>query len=285
LSGHEAPRWFQSAVARRPEHRDILVDVGAIHYRVWGPTRAAGIILVHGGAAHSGWWDHIAPLLATHKRVVALDLSGHGDSFWKAHYDGVGWADEVLAVSNAEGLTRPIIIGHSLGGWVGMLCCVRQPTLVGSIIVVDSPLLADQPKHEHAGGHKNRVYADISEATARYRTIPRQEVLLPFIVDHVIRQSLRQVAGGWTWKFDSGIFGDRSWHSDLLPRLQVPATLLRCEHGLISKEVASTMTALVPRPMPVIELPDAGHHPMFDRPLVLVGILRALLAAPASGRG
>ena len=74
-----APSWFSEAIANVPQMRSIEVDGLRIAYRVWGDESLPGLILVHGGAAHSGWWDHIAPLLTSH-RVVAPDLSGHGDS-------------------------------------------------------------------------------------------------------------------------------------------------------------------------------------------------------------
>ena len=75
----QVPDWFARAIAQAPEHRDVVVAGARVAYRAWGPAGAPGVVLVHGGAAHSGWWDHVAPLLTGH-RVVALDLTGHGDS-------------------------------------------------------------------------------------------------------------------------------------------------------------------------------------------------------------
>ncbi len=44
------------------------------------------------------------------------------------------------------------------------------------------------------------------------------------------------------------------------------------------------MVALVPGGLPVVDLPEAGHHPMLDQPLALVAALRTLLATwPAVG--
>ena len=40
---------------------------------------------MHGGAAHSGWWDHVAPQLTSH-RVVALD---HGVKIAEGSFDAV----------------------------------------------------------------------------------------------------------------------------------------------------------------------------------------------------
>jgi pimeloyl-ACP methyl ester carboxylesterase len=110
-----APGWFERAVATAPEHRDVDVEGASIHYRVWGDPALPGLVLVHGGAAHSGWWDHIAPQLHSH-RVVAPDLSGHGDSSRRDGYDMQVWAREVVAVAAAEHLDRPVVLGHSMGG-------------------------------------------------------------------------------------------------------------------------------------------------------------------------
>ncbi|GIT39274.1 MAG: hypothetical protein Ct9H300mP8_04700 [Gammaproteobacteria bacterium] len=45
-----------------------------------GGTSAAGYVLIHGSNAHLEWWRFVAPFLADQFRVVALDLSGNGDS-------------------------------------------------------------------------------------------------------------------------------------------------------------------------------------------------------------
>jgi pimeloyl-ACP methyl ester carboxylesterase len=48
--------------------------------------------------------------------------------------------------------------------------------------------------------------------------------------------------------------------------------------------MAEEMAGLVRGGMPVVELPDAGHHPMLDQPLALVAVLRTLLALRAPRR-
>src|SRR5260370_26801748 len=75
-----SPAWFPAALATAPQERTTAVEGTVIAYRAWGDPADRSIVLVHGGAAHSRWWDHIGPLLANGWRVIALDLSGHGDS-------------------------------------------------------------------------------------------------------------------------------------------------------------------------------------------------------------
>lgn len=95
----DAPHWFTTAVAAPVDIGRVDVAGAEVHYRAWGPTGTPGLVLVHGGAAHSRWWDHVAPMLATGRRVVALDLTGHGDSDRRQEYGLERWAEEALAVA------------------------------------------------------------------------------------------------------------------------------------------------------------------------------------------
>ena len=92
------PARFSAALDAAVQEGATTVDGASIAYRMWGDPAHRSIVLVHGGAAHSRWWDHIAPLLTSGWRVVAVDLSGHGDSDRRDRYSLDTWAREVLAV-------------------------------------------------------------------------------------------------------------------------------------------------------------------------------------------
>ena len=273
------PAWFVSAIKTLPEHRSLTVDGLKITYRVWGDPARPGLVLVHGGAAHAGWWDHIAPQLNSH-RVVAVDLSGHGDSDRRASYDVDEWAGEVFAVIEAEELLKPTVVGHSMGGWVAVSVGSLYADRISAIAILDSPL-NDQPPEEESLRQRmrpTRVYPTVEAALGRFTTLPTQDLVLPYVEDHVAAQSLRQVEGGWTWKFDPRFFGRRVLLRHSLPRLGCPAALFRSEHGLVNPEMASEMATLVNQQFAIVDIPAAGHHPMLDQPLSLVTGLRTLLA-------
>jgi proline iminopeptidase len=97
------------------------------------------VVLVHGGP---GTYDHsyFKPWfgrLAHVAQVVYLDLRGHGRSDWG---DASEWsfercADDVRAFADALGIVRPIVLGHSMGGFVAMLYGARHPGHAGGLIL------------------------------------------------------------------------------------------------------------------------------------------------------
>jgi pimeloyl-ACP methyl ester carboxylesterase len=280
----EIPNWFAQAVAQEPQHHQVVAGSLRVSYRAWGNPALPGLVLVHGAGANSAWWDHIAPRIVTH-HVVALDLSGHGDSDHHRAYEAGLWADEVAAVIEAASMHEPVVVGHSLGGRVAVRTAVEHPEAVSGVAFVDSPLNYQPSEEEppYVQDRPHRVYSDPEDAVERFRTLPPQDVLLPYVRRHIARQSLRPVEGGWSWKFDPGIFRRRPPLEDELQRLARPAALLRCEHGMVDAGMAADMQRLVRSGLPVIELPDAGHHPMLDQPLVLVTALTTLLGVWPAG--
>lgn len=276
------PRWFTAALADRPEHSVVEVDGCPIYVRSWGERTSPGLVLVHGGAAHSGWWDHVAPFFAVNHRVVAPDLSGHGDSGRRTGYDMAQWAREVVGAARSAGIAgRFVVVGHSMGGWVAVTTGVEHDDRMAGVIVLDSPL-NDQPPEEaklRERRRPTRIYASAEQALARFATLPPQEVLLPYVARHIAEQSVREVPGGWTWKFDPTMFGQRRLMREMLPALRCRAAVFRSEFGLVPPEMAARMSSLLPAGVPIVELPDTGHHPMLDQPLPLVAALRTLLTA------
>jgi len=281
----ERPQWFVEAIENKPT--DCVVDVAGcpIHYLKWGATGRAGIVFVHGGAAHAHWWSFIAPLFVPEYQVVAIDLSGHGDSGRRKSYPREIWADEVMAVADHAGFDRPpIVIGHSMGGFVCIATAAEYGDRLAGAVILDSPVRRPDPESEEgARGRAFRnpkVYPDEATALARYRLVPDQPRANEFIMDHIARHSLHRTESGFTWKFDPAVFlrvTPRAAH-EILPRVACRIALFWAEHGLVTPDIGEYMYELLHRNAPVIEVPAAHHHLMLDQPLALVTGLRTLLA-------
>jgi pimeloyl-ACP methyl ester carboxylesterase len=276
------PAWFTAALSDAAEQAEVSAEGTSIAYRAWGERGAPGIVLVHGGAAHSRWWDHIAPLLAHGRRVVALDLSGHGDSGRRETYSLDVWAREVLAVATDAGIAEPpTVIGHSMGGFVTLRLASLFGAQITGAVVIDSPVRDLTPEEQAAREHRAfgplRVYPSREAAIARFRPVPNQPTL-PYITSHVAETSVRAAEGGWTWKFDPRVFGRQQFGFALLTRLDCRVALFRAEHGILSRQMSEVMYDRLGRVAPLIEIPAAGHHVMLDQPIALIAALRTLLS-------
>lgn len=279
----QAPAWFSSAISHVPEHRNVEVEGARVHLRCWGDEGKPGLLFVHGGGAHSGWWDHIAPFFDRTHRVVAVDLTGHGDSDHRRAYRTDQWATEALLAAAAGGITGlPYVVGHSMGGFVTATIGIRSPTATRGQMIIDSPLDHASPEESRLR-RPRKVYTSTQEIRARFTLTPPQDVLLPYIGGHIAAQSVRQTDDGWIWKFDAELFQKHTKGGvfslrNLLPQLHSPTVYLRSEHGLVTNEMAAEINRLTGSPVRMVELPDAGHHPMMDQPLPLIAAIRTVLA-------
>ncbi len=252
----------------------------------WGAGVKPGLVLVHGGAAHAEWWSFVAPLLARQYDVVALDLSGHGESGRRPEYPRRQWADEVMAViSDARFVGPPVLVGHSLGGLVSIVAASVYGDRLAGAVIVDAPVRKPDPESQEGEVGKSfrnpKVYPTLAEAVARFRLIPAQPCDNAFILEHIARTSLRPVEGGFTWKFDPRVFIRVSLEkmSDHLANTRCRIALLRGEHSIVvPPETGEYMYGLLQRSSPLVEIPEAHHHLFLDQPLAFVSAVRALLA-------
>jgi pimeloyl-ACP methyl ester carboxylesterase len=283
-SSEAVPAWFSASLAARVDVGRVAVDGCPIAYRRWGDPAKPALLLVHGGGANSRWWDHVAPFFASDCCVTALDLSGHGDSGRRSVYCFDSWAEEIAALATATGSDQPpVIVAHSLGGLAAFCSAARHGERFEGVIVVDSPVRQPSPEQEANANRQAfgplRIYPTREAAMDRFRTVPDQPVLLPYVVDHIKAHSIREVEGGWTWKFDPTFFANvGELDPSTLGRVGCRVAVLRAEHGLVTEDIGANMYDLLGRTAPVIEVPLAYHHVMLDQPIALVTAVRALLS-------
>ena len=288
LIADDAPAWFRRALHTPFFDENVTVDGVRIHYLAWGEPGQRGLVFVHGGAAHAHWWTHVAATFSRQYRVVAIDLSGHGDSEHRDTYSLEQWADEVVAVAGDAGIDgNPVVVGHSMGGFVTIATAALHPERVAGVVVLDSPVA--EPDHEVGAARAKqafgvtKVYPTAAEALARFRTVPPQANDLDYVIHHVARRSLHEVPGGWSWKFDHNVFGAfattiRAVALPYLPQVACRFALLRAEFGLVTPDIGDSMYEKLGRVAPVVELPETGHHGMLDQPLLVTTAIRTLLA-------
>lgn len=280
------PEWFKRAIATPYAECTVEVLGCPIRYLKWGDPGHPGLVLVHGGAAHARWWSFIAPLLIQNYSVVALDLSGHGDSGRRELYPRRTWAEEVMAVARHAGfISPPIVVGHSMGGLVSIVAAAFHGDELAGAIVVDAPVRRPDPESqegERGRSFRNpKTYPDFATAKEHFRLVPPQPCDNPYILDYIAEQSLKQVEGGVTWKFDPNVFvlaRSEAMHEHLA-NVRCRIALIRGELSyVVPPETGEYMYQLLRRNAPLVAIPEAHHHVLLDQPLAFVAALRALLA-------
>lgn len=274
--------WLKEAWGRRAGDFSISVEGAAIAFRGWNidAVDLPGIVLVHGFRAHSHWWDHIAPALSDTHRVVALDLSGMGDSGRRAEYLRSQFGREILAVAAAAHMDQPIVVAHSFGATAAILAARASPDRVGRLIVIDSAI----PLQETSLTIRmpaERVWSTREEAIARFYLRPAAISPVPAILDYVASHSVMERSEGWGWKFDGGAAATLN-HEQYRNAMFGVTVRVDAIYG----ELTQTMTPAHRRQLremaPIgsddIAIPAARHHIMIEQPIALVTALRALLA-------
>jgi pimeloyl-ACP methyl ester carboxylesterase len=273
----DTSRWLAEALAIKPDVFDIEVDAVLVRYYAWGPVGAPGVVLVHGGLCHAHWWDHVAPLLDNH-RVLAVDLSGHGDSGRRPEYDAGQWGREIIAVAADAGLRRPIVIGHSMGGQAVVSAARDHPDLVAGVVTIDTRF-NDQPYSSR--DKPSARFATLEDGIAHFAPAHQSSEtgIPPALRRHVAGTSLMQEGRVWRWKRDDSYAIAHLPLRPMLPALKVPLTIIRTEHGLVTPAMTAEMRALVPAPTLAVEIPAAAHNPMLEQPVATISALRVLLEA------
>ena len=125
----------------RPAPRFVDLD-GPVHYVEHpGPDTAAPIVCVHGlNGSHANWHD-LAPLLAGSRRVLALDLAGHGRTPRAGRSASVPANRALLARFLDEVVGEPaVLLGNSMGAAICMLQAAAAPQTVSGLVLLGPAL-------------------------------------------------------------------------------------------------------------------------------------------------
>jgi pimeloyl-ACP methyl ester carboxylesterase len=227
-----------------------------------------GFVLVHGGF-HGAWcWDPVRPKLSLPS--VAVDLPGRGTRPRTEEPVTIDQCvDAVLADADAAGLSKMVLVGHSMGGITITEVANRYPDRVAHLVYVAALVLPPgETVFDLYGFDQNPAEADpagvmplMDESTA-HRAFAAD--LSPEAFSPAHAQCVPEPFGLFAATvsgYDSG----------------VPATYIRCQRdGAVSVEVTDQMVERL-RPGTVHDI-DADHDIMLSQPDVVADLLNSVAA-------
>jgi pimeloyl-ACP methyl ester carboxylesterase len=118
------------------------VKVGDVTLAVheW-PGRGPAVVAVHGLTASHACWASLADALAPAVRLIAYDLRGRGESDKPATgYGLAAHGADLAGLLDHFGLTRAVLVGHSLGAGIALRFAVTHPRRVAKLVLIDGGL-------------------------------------------------------------------------------------------------------------------------------------------------
>ncbi len=124
--------------AEHHRHADFASD--RLHVRIDGEAGGRDIILIPGLSSSPEVWDGTVEHLGAGWRVHRIHIQGFAGAPVEGNGEGpvaAPVAEEIARYITENHLDHPIVVGHSMGGTIGMMLAARHPDLVGKLMVVD----------------------------------------------------------------------------------------------------------------------------------------------------
>jgi pimeloyl-ACP methyl ester carboxylesterase len=118
----------------------LEVDGAALTYDDEGPRDGDGVplVFIHGWTADRHRWDHQVAHFSSKRRVIRLDLRGHGESTGSGARAVDELARDVIALLDHLEVDRFVPVGHSMGGMISQTLALAHPERVERMVLVDS---------------------------------------------------------------------------------------------------------------------------------------------------
>jgi sigma-B regulation protein RsbQ len=199
------------------------------------------LLMAHGLGTDQTIWREVTPILARHYRIALFDYVGSGRSD-RAAYDPRryaqldGYAQDLLDVVDALELSRPILVGHSVSGSIGILALNARPEVFEAMIMIGpNPHYIDDPP-DYVGGFKEsdvREFLDLMDqnfigwASTFAGTIEREPHVVKRMNDYFCATDRRAIR----------TFSELTFLVDvrrLLPLVEVPALIVQCSNDAVA---------------------------------------------------
>lgn len=176
-----------------------------LHFEEYGQQENPKLVILHGFFASSRNWRQIAKKLAQDYHVYVPDLRNHGLSPHEAEMDYPIMAADVKAFIAEHNITKPHLLGHSMGGKVAMWLALNDPNTIHKLIVVDIAPVT----YQHSFENIIQALLDLPLAEISNRK-QAEDLLAESLPDLSFRQFILQnlilKEGEYCWRTDLAIF-------------------------------------------------------------------------------
>ncbi|MGW0706137.1 alpha/beta hydrolase [Streptomyces sp. NPDC002643] len=230
------------------------------------------LVFVHGWTANRRRWDHQLAYFAAKRRVIRLDLRGHGESSGAGVRTIEELAKDVLALVDHLTIERFVLVGHSMGGMIAQTIALSHPDRVDRMVLVGS---ISRMTYSRGRGllmaastrvpYKLFVAANIQRAFAPGH--PREEIREHIRAAAATPREVVMTLYGAMRAFDV---------LDRVPEISTPTLIVHGYHD-IQLPLSQMLRTAKAHPNAVLRVLDAGHELPVEKPAELTATLDAFL--------
>ena len=248
-----------------------------LRYLSLGEGDSVPVLLLHGFGADLNTWMFTQPALAEGRRVVALDLPGHGGSAKRVERaDAESLAAVIAGALDTLGIERAHLVGHSMSGGIASALALRSPERIATLTLVASASLGSEINAAFINGFVRATRR--REATEVLSLLVHDPALVSrAMVEDVLRYkrldgvqaALATFAAEW---FPEG--RQRGSFADPVASLKLPVQIIwGREDRIIPVAHAEALATRVP----VHILDQAGHLPHMEKAGEVNRLVRRLI--------
>ena len=259
----------------------------ALSYTDSGNPRLLTALFLHGFMGSARDWKDVTAALESDFRCLAVDLPGHGGSLGLPYPDSYtieGAAQELTRLLDSLGVTRPAVVGYSMGGRLALYLALHHPERCAALLLESvSPGIEDEEERRSRRAadevRAKRLETENFEAFLEdwyrqplFATLARRKELLRQTIESKLSNDPRELAQSLR---AMGAGSQPSLWEDL-PKLRVPTLTVVGELDEKYVGVSQRMASLNCRIQDAV-IPGAGHNAHAEAPKAYLGLLRSFL--------
>ena len=258
-------------------------EVRMDHISVTETGKGSPVILIPGLSSPRAVWDGVVPEIAKSHRVILVQVNGFaGDNAGANLKPGVldGIVGDLHGYITQHKLQGAAVVGHSMGGLVGLMLAKAQPGDVGKLMIVDSlpwygmlfgPGATVDAVKPQAAAMRDRFAASYGKPDAA----ANQAMAARF----ALRPDAQAKVAGWMGRTDTRVSAEAMYEdmiTDLrgdMGKIATPITMLYPTSTALPKAVAEPLYTAAYKDAPhatLVEVPDSAHFIMLDQPEVFL---------------
>ena len=237
------------------------------------------LVLIHGFGLNRSIWSGMASAYLPDCRLILPDVRGHGESDApEGPYPMDLLADDLAGLLDHLGVTKAVVCGHSMGGYIALAFAARYPERLAALGLITSRTNADSPearagRHHLAEAVREKGASVLADSLAP--RLSRDPAVIALARDQILRMAPTGIIGAALG------MAERPDRAAFLKGLARPVLIAAGENDQIVPLTAAKKMAEGLQQGTFHEIPAAGHMPMIEQPAILGQVLRDFLRRSA----